>query len=132
MRFKRFWMVFLSCTVIFNCAAISAGAMKPLEGSIVPYVFGDINHRIPPNSGIKIGQKFSLNSGDMVSFDCEYVPTSASVDFGVIAPDGKFYFLNSTNGRIHRSIEVSQRGQYLIAIRNNSSDAVTVVGEINY
>lgn len=132
MRLNRVLSILLSCVLILSCATVSSKAVEPYDGDVVPYAFGRLNHRIGPGSGIKIGSKFNLNVGDEVTFDCDYVPASASVDFGVIAPDRKFYSLNSTSGSIHQSIEVDQQGQYTIAIRNNSSEDVTVAGEINY
>ncbi len=54
------------------------------------------------------------------------------MDFGVIAPDGYFYFLNVEGGSINQSIRVSQSGSYAVAVRNNSSNTVFVVGFVNY
>ena len=61
-----------------------------------------------------------------------YSPFSASVDFGLIAPDGLFYGLNTTTGSFDRSIEVTQRGHYYLAVRNNSSSVISVSGYVNY
>lgn len=62
----------------------------------------------------------------------DYSPFSASVDFGVIAPDGLFYGLNTTTGSFDDAIKVSQRGHYYLAVRNNSSKPVHVYGHVNY
>ncbi len=129
MRFKRFCAMLLVCALL-GCAAAPAGAIE--DNAVVPFAFGSLNHRIGKNDFIYVGQSINLNKGNKVSFDCDYVPTSASVDFGVVAPDGKFYSLNSTSGHINKSIEVSQRGQYTIVIRNNESYEITVAGGINY
>ena len=67
-----------------------------------------------------------------MTINCSYSPAFANMDFGVIAPDGYFYFLSVKEGSINRSIAVSQRGGYSMAIRNNSSYIVTVVGFVNY
>lgn len=61
-----------------------------------------------------------------------YSPFSASVDFGLIAPDGLFYGLNTTTGSFDNAIEVNQRGYYTLAVRNNSSGKIHVSGHVNY
>ena len=73
-----------------------------------------------------------LEIGDTVTINCSYSPASTSMDFGVIAPDGYFYYFNVKGGSINRSILVSQRGSYSVAIRNKSTHTVTVVGFVNY
>ncbi|MCI8840230.1 MAG: hypothetical protein HFF24_07875 [Oscillospiraceae bacterium] len=50
----------------------------------------------------------------------------------LIAPDGYFYFLNVEGGSINQSIRVSQSGSYAVAVRNNSSYTVSVVGFVTY
>lgn len=46
-----------------------------------------------------------------------YSPQTASVDFGLIAPDGLFYGLNTTTGSFDKAIKVSQRGRYYFAVK---------------
>ena len=130
----RKWCTFLLIgTLILGGISIPTYATSaPGNEFTMPYAFGSLNHRIYSDSILLINPKLSLNTGDKVTFDCNYVPTSASVDFGVVAPNGKFYSLNSTDGSIHRSITVNQRGQYTLLIRNNESYAITVAGEVNY
>lgn len=67
-----------------------------------------------------------------MTINCSYSPASANMDFGVIAPGGYFYFLSVKEGSINRSIVVSQQGSYSLAIRNNISHIVTVVGFVTY
>ena len=93
---------------------------------------GSINSDVPANKTAVSGKKFPLEVGETVTINCSYSPASASVDFGVIAPDGYFYFLNVKGGSINQSMMVSQRGDYSMAIRNNSSSVVKVVGFVNY
>lgn len=95
-------------------------------------VTGSLNGNIPAKTLAVSGEKFSLEVGETVTLNCSYSPASASMDFGVIAPDGYFYFLNVKDGSINRSIVVNQRGVYSLAIRNNSSHTVTVVGFVEY
>lgn len=76
--------------------------------------------------------KFPLEAGETVTINASYSPFSASVDFGLIAPDGYFYYINVKNGSINKTIRVDERGNYMLAVRNNSDDTVSVVGYVNY
>ena len=84
------------------------------------------------NRTVKAGSSFPLEVGEVVTIKATYSPFSASVDFGLIAPDGLFYGLNTTTGSFDRSIEVTQRGHYYLAVRNNSSSVISVSGYVNY
>ena len=90
------------------------------------------NIEVPGNSAVKAGNSFPLEVGEVVTIKATYSPFSASVDFGVIAPDGLFYGLNTTTGSFDKAIKVSQRGHYYFAIRNNSSETISVSGYVNY
>ena len=87
---------------------------------------------VPAGETNKSSSKVSLDVGDTVTFDCVYSPASANVNYGVIAPDGRFYSLNTSSGRLNRAIRVSQRGLYSLAVRNNSATAISVSGFVNY
>lgn len=76
--------------------------------------------------------QFPLEAGEIVTIDAIYSPKTASVDFGVIAPDGYFYYIQVKNGSINKAIEVDERGYYTLAIRNNSSHEITVKGFVYY
>ena len=75
---------------------------------------------------------FSLAAGEVVTIKATYTPFNASVDFGLIAPDGLFYGLSGSNGSFDEGIQVNQNGVYRLAIRNRSSVAVDVSGYVNY
>lgn len=70
--------------------------------------------------------------GNLYNVSLDYSPFSASVDFGLIAPNGRFYYLNSKDGSLNGAIEVDERGQYTLAIRNNSAETINVSGYVNY
>ncbi len=54
------------------------------------------------------------------------------MDFGVIASDGKFYSINVKGGSINQTLGIRQAGSYAVAIRNNSSQTVRVIGFVEY
>lgn len=130
---KKLVAAFLSCMLLFSWSLVSAGAAEtPGSDIVMPRVAGNLNNSFPAKLISPITQPFSAAKGDTIKYDCTYTPKSASVDFGFIAPDGLFYSLNSTSGSINKSIEVSQTGQFTLAIRNNESYAVTVTGTVRY
>lgn len=133
MKHKRFNIILLACMLLFSCSLTPAIAIEIQDNSIVmPRVSGRLNYTFAANATTHVGQSFSAAIGDTIKYDCTYTPKSASVDFGYIAPDGLFYSIKCTNGSINKSIELSQTGQYTLAIRNNESYAVTVTGTIRY
>lgn len=91
-----------------------------------------VNWNIDPRSTKQATTSFSLEAEETVTINCSYSPSSASVDFGLIAPDNRFYYLSGSNGSFNETLQVTQRGQYYLAIRNNSSNTVTVTGFVNY
>ena len=114
-----------------KCEMINVSKVEVLEESSMRAT-GSLNSDIPANTLAVSDIKFSLEVGETVTINCSYSPAFANMDFGVIAPDGYFYFLSVKGGSINRSIAVSQRGGYLMAIRNNSSHTVSVAGFVNY
>jgi hypothetical protein len=130
---KRFWGILLVCVLTFCCTIFPVSAVEAFENSpTMSRASGRLDYSLAANSTIYLGDDFYLEKGEIVSYNCTYTPKSASVDFGFIAPDGLFYSLNSTSGSINKSIEVSQTGQFTLAIRNNESYAVTVTGTVRY
>ncbi len=154
MRIKKFLAVFLACAITMGALSLTASAdtghsddilrMEDMKREMIDVskvevleessmrATGSINSDIPANTLGVSDIKFSLEVGETVTINCSYSPAFANMDFGVIAPDGYFYFLSVKEGSINRSIAVSQRGGYSMAIRNNSSYIVTVVGFVNY
>lgn len=154
MGMKKFLTLFLVCVIAMGALNLTATAdaghngdflrLEDMNHEMIDFskvealeeksmrVTGSLNGNISAKTLAASEQKFSLEVGETVTLNCSYSPASASVDFGVIAPDGYFYFLNVKEGSINRSIMVSQRGSYSLAIRNNSSHTVTVVGFVTY
>ena len=91
-----------------------------------------INGNIPALSLSSLIEQVSLQANDLVTFNCSYSPSSASMDFGVITSSGRFHYINVKEGSINQAIRISQSGSYTIAIRNNSSQTVSVAGFVEY
>lgn len=75
---------------------------------------------------------YPLEVGDVVTMNLTFSPPEANMDFGLIAPDKKFYSFKGTDGTFKEKIQVSMTGTYYLAIRNNSKSTVSVVGFVYY
>ena len=100
--------------------------------SLSPRATGSFNWTIPAKTKAQGDIVFPLAAGETVTIKASYSPFSASVDFGVIAPDGGYYGFNITSGSIDKTIRVSESGDYIFQIRNNSSTEIEVSGFVNY
>lgn len=100
--------------------------------SLSPRATGSFNWTIPAKTKAQGDIVFPLAAGETVTIKASYSPFSASVDFGVIAPDGGYYGFNITSGSIDKTIRVSESGDYILQIRNNSSTEIEVSGFVNY
>lgn len=111
---------------------VDLSTMEHWEESLILRANIPANGVISAHSTCTVGQTFSFQAGDTVTFNCSYSPSPASLDFGVITSDGRFYSINVKGGSINQAIGISQSGSYFVAIRNNFSQAVRVVGFVNY
>lgn len=73
-----------------------------------------------------------LASNEGVTIQAYYSPEDAAVDFGLIYPDGTFHYVSASGGHIDTTLTVGNPGDYKFAIRNNSSQTITVAGYIKY
>lgn len=135
MKLKRIFCVVLVSVITvccFNMNVAAAGQGNPGVETLSVYASGRFNMDVPGNSTAKSSSSLPLEVGEVVTIKATYSPFSASVDFGLIAPDGYFYSMNADDGVFDEAIEVSQRGYYYFAVRNNSSETINVSGYINY
>lgn len=133
MKFKRIGAVLLFFALLFSRSAIPVGATVSTEtGLSILRVSGRIDQSIAANSIVTIDNWISMDVDETIAFNCTYTPKSASVDFGYVDSDSVFHYWNCTNGSISKTMNINNRGEYKIAIRNNASYAVTVTGTVRY
>jgi len=151
MFLKKCWCSLLMVSLVLCCLSVPAVAfdsgaipmdeldnkavVEPVltwENQVGARVTKSLNISVAAGRLSRSSDSFSLDVGDTVTYDCVYSPASANVNYGVIAPDGRFYSLNTSNGRLNGAIRVSQRGSYSLAVRNNSTSTVRVSGFVNY
>lgn len=135
MKIRRLFCLLLSCVLVVGCFTASAAAVVSSELDVVNVIAratGQFKETIPANTVLHLGDSISLDKGETVSYDCSYTPRDANVQFGYIGVDGLFYGLSGYKGSIDKGIRVNQRGSYTLAIVNDSDEAVTVWGTVNY
>ena len=115
-----------------NWEWIDLSAVDCPQGDIAFLTTDSINIVLAGNSMQSVTPFLSLQANDVVAFNCSYSPSSASLDFGVITSSGKFYSINVKEGSINQAIRINQAGSYAVAVRNNSSQTVRVVGFVEY
>ena len=132
MRGKRFLALVLACMML-GCLGFSAAAVQSQRTEdVVIMATNRFNATVPAYKAVQTNVRISLELGEVVTVKATYAPFDASVDFGLIAPDGLFYGLSGSNGVFDEAIKVDQRGQYTLAIRNRSSVTITVYGHVDY
>lgn len=152
MRIKKLLCMLLACgAIICNSSVVSAAPrendildLESMSCELVMYIQGHVESgrvtratskfdiQVPGDATMSASSSFPLEAGETVTINAVYSPRSASVDFGLIAPDGLFHYINTTDGNIDKTIRVDERGSYTFAVRNNSSDTISVVGFVNY
>lgn len=90
------------------------------------------NWNVQPGTTSKASTAFSLESGETVEINCTFSPQKADVDFGLIAPNGRFYYAAGDDGNFKMTIQVKETGEYYLAVRNNSNEIVEVMGFVYY
>lgn len=142
MYLKRVVCIVLSCVMVLGTMIVPANAVEventtALDSSIVFSIWQQratvsFSTEIPANRKAMANSSFPLVAGETITIKASYAPFDASVDFGVIAPDGKFYYFNVTGGSIDKTLIVDQNGDYTFQMRNNSGGEVKVSGFVNY
>lgn len=91
-----------------------------------------IDADIAAGKTVKDVTAYPLEVGDVVTMNLTFSPAEADMDFGLIAPDKKFYSFKGADGTFKEKIQVSMTGKYYLAIRNNSNSTVAVMGFVYY
>lgn len=140
MRMIKMTCMALAIVLMFGAISIPAHAAE-LENT-TPEIFamdlgvaratGSFNMSIPAKSRAVANSSFPLAAGETVTIKASYSPFTASLDFGLIDPNGVFYYFNITDGSIDKTIQVKESGDYILQVRNNSDSEVEVSGFVNY
>ena len=136
MKARKIMGLVLICTIAVNGFSLRASASTELEPDTfslgVSRASGQFSMTVSANKLKRANSSFSLDAGEVVTINASYAPASASVDFGLIDSDDVFHYINVKNGSINQGITIETRGQYTLAIRNNSSSEIDVSGFVSY
>lgn len=135
MKLKRLFCVLLTCIALLGCLGREVGAIQTVDYGASPVIeraTGRFSMDVYKHEVVTADTSFPLEIGETVTINAVYSPKSASVDFGLIAPDGLFYPFAAQNGSFNKTIEVDQRGYYTLAVRNNSDVDISVSGFVTY
>lgn len=148
---KRFLALFFASILILGCVGTAFAADKQIMklSELVCEEIDDsqvevmrmflttratqrIDADIAAGKTVKDVTAYPLEVGDVVTMNLTFSPPEANMDFGLIAPDKKFYSFKGDDGTFKEKIQVSMTGTYYLAIRNNSKSTVSVVGFVYY
>lgn len=135
LRMRNFICLLLVCTVSVGWLGVDAGAVQMLDQEATvesERASGRFSMEVYAHEVVAADMSFPLEAKESVTINASYSPLSASVDFGLIAPDGLFYSVNVTDGSINKTIRVKERGYYTLAVRNNSDFDISVSGFVVY
>lgn len=92
LKLKNFFCTMLTLVVLVSYLAVNVAAVEksPNENNsfVVMRAAGKFDTDVPGNTAVKVGSSFPLEVGEVVTIKATYSPFSASVDIGLIAPDG--------------------------------------------
>ena len=134
MKFRRIVCAFLTLVVMCSCLvpAVYAEEVGTERMFAITRATGEFRLDVPGNTTVKAATSFPLETGETVAINAVYTPQSASVDFGLLVPDGLFHPLNTTSGSFDETIRVNERGHYTLVIRNNAAYTISVSGYVTY
>lgn len=133
---------FMAITGIMICLVSNAGAIdnqerlptssgEPVVTSIMRAT-GSFSIDVKPYTKAKGNTNFPMEAGETVRIRATYSPENASVDFGLVGPDGIFHYLSAENGVFDETFEIPERGNYRLGIKNNSGSTIKVSGFVRY
>lgn len=136
---KRFVCLALSCLIFFGNLCVNARATEEIGAFVdssnsmpVLMATGAFNMSVSPYGRSQADKTFPLEAGETVRIYATYSPDDVSVDFGLIDPNGIFHYFNVTGGTIDKTIGIAERGNYRLAVKNNSSETVRISGFVKY
>lgn len=132
MRVRKLLCIVFACFMLVNCLGISAGAANVETQRdmklVIERASGRFSLDVPANKTVGATTSFPLEAGEKVRIRATYSPESASVDFGLIDPDGLFHPLRATGGSFdHSKIkQYSKKGMTVFIASHSKKDIETL------
>ncbi len=140
-RMRKIFCLALVFVSIMGCLVTNAGAYEDVatdnrdlveKEAVIMRASGSFNMSIGAYKRTVADKELPLEAGETVRIYATYSPDEASLDFGLIDPGGVFHYINVKTGCIDETIEIPERGNYTLAIRNNSGQTVQISGFVKY
>lgn len=93
---KKHFCAALVFAILISCIYIPASAMENMtyeKDMTIARATGRFSMDVSANTIRKASSSFPLEVGEVVTIKASYSPFSANVDFGLIAPNGRFYYI---------------------------------------
>ncbi len=135
MKMKKLFCPLFALVLIVSCLSTSVKAAEvpsACENMTITRATGGFSIKVPARTLRQANTSLLLDPGEVVTIKASYSPFSANVDFGLVESNGRFYYVTATDGSIDQSIKITERGEYVFAVRNNSSYSINASGYINY
>lgn len=87
---------------------------------------------VKANGRSMVSQELSVDAGETIQINATYSPANAELQIGIVDENGQFRYARVTGGDVNITIEISERGSYRLAVRNNSTNAVSISGYVYY
>lgn len=137
---RKIMCVVMSCLFAINLFCMGASAIgenaapvsREDSTAVIMRASGSFSMSVSAYGQTEADKTFPMEAGETVSISAVYTPDDASMDFGLIDPDGVFHYFNVRTGSIDKTIRIEESGNYRLAVRNNSENTVKVSGFVKY
>lgn len=131
---KKLLCIMLICMVTVSgfMPSVEAVSTEPEAMELVERAANQFRVTVPGNTLYVASSSFFMNAEQSVTINASYSLKTASVDFGLIGPDGLFYYESAKDGNVKVVFDIKDAGSYTLAIRNNSSSEISVSGYVNH
>lgn len=124
MQIKKVISLLLVLSFTFGCfGMVAEAASRATE---------EFSISVPAGKVGKSKTAYSLEASESVTIKASYTPASAEIDVGLIDSKGIFHYVSVSGGSINKTIDISKRGSYYLAFRNNSDVSVKITGYVTY
>lgn len=130
-RIKQVICLVMALSMIL-CLAVNVAAAGTIPKNIDRRASGSFKITVKPGVIAKGNTNLPLDAGETVTVKAVYTPYPTSVDVGLIEEDGIFHYKTVENGSIDITFSISERGNYILGIRNNGNSNIEVSGYIKY
>lgn len=135
---KRLVCVVLAILVMFGNSTVGnaeQALVTPGSNHVAEYATRATNYfslGVKANGRSLVSQELSVDAGETIQINATYSPANAEIQIGIVDENGQFRYVRVTSGNVNIAIGISERGNYRLAVKNNSANAVSISGFVYY